>query len=980
MTRPRSRTRPAPVRRPLALALCVVLARSALAQPDAGAATAEDGAQVLARVEVVGSRIKRVDLETSQPVFVLERADIERTGLVALGDILQQVVTHGEGLNAKVNNGGDGGTRVNLRNLGANRTLVLVNGRRWVGELDGAVDLSSIPAAIVERIEILKDGASAIYGSDAIAGVINITTRKRYDGAEVRAHAGAFQQGDGQLRAYDLTLGRQLGKADLAFNLGFQEQDPVHAGDRAISAVPLYGLPANDVCAGASPTTPNGRFSLPGANNGPPIPCGGARPGFTVIEGRPGTSPADFRLFEAANESYNFAPANYLLTPQQRGSLFAQARYEFAPDLAFSSELLYNERRSSQLLAPGPLFISPEYAGALGNLGISAANLYNPFGVTLPRFARRFVESGGRRFEQDVDTWRWSAGLDGRFEVAGRSFDWDAHALRTRSAAEQRDAGVVDLQRVANGLGPSFLDAQGVPRCGVPGNVIDGCVPLNLFGGAGSITPEMIRYIAVEGRQLTSGSLTGYAANVGGDLWQLPAGPLGLATGYEYRRESGRFDPDPLYIRGQAGGGVVNFLPTRGQTSVGEAYLELNVPLLSDRPFAELLELNLAARHSDYSNFGSTTNGKAGFRWKPHADLLVRGNWSQGFRAPSVLELFEGTVSGGGGQFQDPCHPGTTPSAAVRANCAAAGVPAQFDLPDFTNTTTGGNAALLPETAVTRTLGLVYSPSWLTGLDLYLDWYRVALDQPIGALESQAIVNRCYVLGDPAACERITRNAAGQLFLVDATRQNVATGFESEGFDFTLDWRMQTRIGRWRVRADTAYVDYFGDRGRPARLTRSEDGTLLLGNTVGTRTRIDIFGAEWRIKSNVELGWSRGAWSASATGRYFSPLEETCQSILAYAQSRQQPQFRALCDDADRVVDLDGDGIGDPAGVRSVESAWYLDLQGAWETPWKARLALGVRNAAGRDPPVSYAAGANSFHPAYDIPGRYWYVDYTQRF
>ena len=970
-------------RNALALAVLAALAAHGRAHAtDAAAdATGPDGAAQLGRVEVVGSRIKRVDIETSQPVLVLERADIDRTGLVTVSEVLQQIVVNGSNLNSRINNGNDGQARVSLRNLGPNRTLVLVNGRRWVPELDGAVDLSTIPLPIVERIEVLRDGASAIYGSDAIAGVINITTRRNYEGAEAHAYLGTWEQGDGRTYSTDFTIGTGRERANVALNVMYQKQEPVFAGDREISAVPVYGLPGNDTCAGASTTTPAGRFVVPGRNNGPqPTRCvPGMTPGLTPIEGTSGANPSEFRFFDTRTDGFNFAPANYLLTPSERLSLYAQGRYELSGSMAFSTDVLVSERRSNQLLAPAPIMINPAFAGALGNTSISANNLYNPFGVPIQRFQRRFAESGGRRFAQDVDGYRYSGGFDGVFPLFGREFSWEAHALYARNEQAEISQGGVNLVNVATALGPSFVDALGVPRCGTPTNTIADCVPLDLFG-AGSITPAMAEYIAAITQSSAETELTSYAANLTGDLFELPAGPLGMATGYEYRRARGSFQPDALLASGRLGIGGSDILPTSGGYSVDEAYLELNLPLLSEKPFAEIVELSLAARYSDYSNFGDTVNAKAGFRWKPHASLLLRGNWSEGFRAPSVNELFQGAQSGIGDPLNDPCQPMEgEPTAAVRARCIALGVPLQYEQPEVTNLTFGGNPGLQPETAVTRTLGLVYSPSWLGGLDLYIDWYNITIDESIGALDAQALVNRCYTLFDDGACERVTRNEQGQLFIVDATLQNLRQGTETEGFDVTVNWRRTTTWGKFNVRWDTAYVDYYGEKGRPPRLTPTGDGTLLLGNVVATLRGDDFFTGTWRIKSNVVLSWSRGDWSAALTGRYFSPLEESCDRSVAYANNRGA-QYLDRCDDLDRVVDLDGDGIGDPAPTHEVDEVWFFDLQAGWDAPWNAHLTAGVRNAFDRDPPAAHNAFANSFDPAYDIPGRFWYLEYTQRF
>src|SRR5688500_11356686 len=224
----------------------------------------QDDAEELETITVVGSRIKRTDIETSQPVFVIEREDLQKTGLVSVGDVLQKLTTSGQTINTTYNNGGDGSTLVDLRNLGSNRTLVLVNSRRWVSSLGGSVDLNTIPVAVIERVEVLKDGASAIYGSDAIAGVINITTRDTYDGAEAQAYISESEEGDGRNQAYDFTIGSSTDRASALVNVSYVKQEPIFAGDRPISAVPTQGIPATNVNAGASSSTRFGRFDGPG--------------------------------------------------------------------------------------------------------------------------------------------------------------------------------------------------------------------------------------------------------------------------------------------------------------------------------------------------------------------------------------------------------------------------------------------------------------------------------------------------------------------------------------------------------------------------------------------------------------------------------------------------------------------------------------------------------------------------------------------
>ena len=264
---------PCPVSRapcPAFLTLLLVVAVPAVAQE----ADVDVETDTLDRIEVVGSRIKRVDVESSEPVIVLEREQLERSGLMSVGDILQDLTVHGAALNTTVNNGGDGTTRIDLRNLGPQRTLVLVDGRRWIPGIDGSVDLNSIALAVVERIEVLKDGASALYGSDAIAGVVNITTRKDFDGIEARAYYGESGHGDGRMQSYDASFGAAGERTRVSASLSYLKQAKIMAGDREISAVPVFGLPPNDTAAGASPFTPNGLIGFGARGSCPYDPSG----------------------------------------------------------------------------------------------------------------------------------------------------------------------------------------------------------------------------------------------------------------------------------------------------------------------------------------------------------------------------------------------------------------------------------------------------------------------------------------------------------------------------------------------------------------------------------------------------------------------------------------------------------------------------------------------------------------------------------
>ncbi|HET9819028.1 MAG TPA: TonB-dependent receptor [Rhodanobacteraceae bacterium] len=921
--------------------------------------------KTLDTVVVTGTHIRGVDLETEHPVLTLDRQAIQRTGLSGVAEVVQSlVVANGQSLNRNINNGTNGELRVNLRSLGSNRTLVLVNGRRWASAVDGAVDLSAIPLALVERIDVLKDGASAIYGSDAIGGVVNIITRQRFTGTELGLYAGETDHGDGRSRHADFGFGRSGDKWNVAFGLDWGDEDPVMASARTISSVPRVGLPLG---ATGSAASQYGVFGVPG--------IGGA----VLIKGRQGTSPDDFRSLDPATDlNYNFVPYNYLRTPQQRRAGFGQFRWEFSPTLAFSADALFNQRRSAQQLAPPTVFISSRLLpGTTQAFDVAADNVYNPFGVPVFAVNTRWPDDEPRRFEQSVDTARFHLGLDGLVDFLGRDWVWNLDATRTRAAKSEFAGPYADNEKLQLAVGPSFRDADGVARCGTPDDVIEGCVPLDVFTGPGRFTQAMLDYVNVDIQNHTRASTDELDFNATTTLADLPAGALAFAAGLERRLERGEDDPDPLIESGRANGTGVTYGPTEGAYAINEAYLEFDIPLLSGKPLVHALDVNLATRWSDYSLFGGTNNSRVGLRWKPVENLLFRSTWAQGFRAPSILDLFGGPIVGPAGLF-DPCveEQGYSPPAAVAAHCLADGVPPDAPPPTATFETSGSNRDLVPETSRSLTAGLVYSPAWWPGFDASLDWYRIRIHNAIGNPGGQYFVDACYVDNDPAACTHITRasggESTGELLHVDSTMQNLPGGLETEGWDFGLSWKRTTRFGSLDLRWDSAYVSYWGAIGQPARGTPLPDGSLASGNVAGKSD--PLYGVIWRLRSVATLAWQRGVWGASITGRYFSPIVEDCRVVTQVAGFVGDPSLESLCSDPNHVED------GIPAPRNRVGAVTYVDLETSWNAPWQARLAFGIRNAFDRDPPVAYSVVANSFFPDYDIPGRFFYLAYRQRF
>ena len=942
-------------------------AQEATATPPAAAA-----AQQMETVEVIGSHISRVDVETQHPVFTLDRPDIERTGLSNISEVIQQIVFNGQTLNRNINNGGNGEALANLRSLGFNRTLVLLNGQRFVTDIGGAVDLSAIPLTMVDRVEVLLDSASAIYGSDAIAGVINIVTRKDYDGGEFAGYFGQTDHDDGESRLFDLSYGRKGDGWSAAAGIEYGDNDPIFAGNRAISAVPVYGLPPG---ATGSMFTPNA-WLLPLSLYEDQTP-------LRLIDGLPGTSPGDFRLVDNATDRYNYAPLNYLQTPQQRRAVFAQGRYEFSSSFAFVGDALMTQRRSSQQLAPPAVSFNAADIGQPDGFGISADNVYNPFGEEVVLVTRRFAESGPRVTQQTADTSRLHVGLDGAFTLAERNFTWSADAIGTQVRVREYTTAYADNSKLALAVGPSYFDASGVAHCGTPDAPVPDCVPMNFFGPPGSITPAMLDYVnANETNRTTNESYVFDAHASTNELATLPAGGLAFAAGIQYRRESGSQINDPLRASGNENGNGTSSESTSGAYSVQEAYVEFDAPLLAERSFAKSLDFTIGTRYSNYTNFGGTTNSQLGLRWKPVDDLLVRANYAEGFRAPAITELYGGANRGPSGPT-DPCdqiNNDPPPTAAVLARCAQLGVPADVNS-QFQNTTLlqGGNRQLQPETSRGGGVGVVYVPEWLHGLDLSLDGYHIKVRDAIVEPDEQAIVDACYLYNHDAECAKIVRSPLdGTIHQITALYENLPGGIETEGYDFTLNWKHETAAGLFGLHWVTNYVDYFGEIGQPKAGSTHPDGSIAVGNTAGlsSPTASGYFGVIWHWRSQLSLSWEKDAWSASITGRYFGSIDEDCSAVTRTARRTHDPSLLGLCSNPGEMKLIGGVAVP----LNRVPSVTFADIEGSWASPWGAHVTLGVRNAFDRTPPVSFSAFANSFFPDYDLPGRFWYARYRQGF
>ncbi|MCG7811887.1 TonB-dependent receptor [Alteromonas sp. MCA-1] len=896
----------------------------------------EEAADAVEKIEVTGSRIRRTDIEGANPVTVMSRVDIEKFGVTSIGDVLQAIPSAGSAINTNNNNGGNGTTTINIRGIGSNRTLVLVNGKRWAPGLGGSVDLNNIPAAIIERIEVLKDGASAVYGSDAIAGVVNIITRQDFEGVQASGYVGQWDEGDGNKEQWDIGFGTANDKGNVYFNISYVEEEPTLAGDREISAVPTFGTPEG---FGGSSAPPQGRF-------------------FTFDQdgnafSQQGDGNGGLEPWVEPTSRFNFAPFNYLSTPQERTNIYTQARYELTDNVSVNVTGFYGNRKSEQALAPTPLFIGT----AFGDTGftLSADNPFSPydFDVTTDQdvldadpnaremflFGRRMMEAGFRSFKQNVDQFQFNGGFDGVFEFADREFFWDVNYTYADITQNTSTEGLLNMDRVARAIGD-------------PANCTGDCVPLNLFGGApevigeGSITQEMLDYITFTAQDELNSSLESYSANISGEVMELPAGYLAFAAGYEKRWQSGYDQPDAIIAAGITSGNAR--LPTSGAFSVEEAYLELAVPLLSDMPGVEQLDLELATRYSDYSNFGDTTNSKVGLKWRINDDLLVRGTWSEAFRAPSLTELFSGN-SDAFPPLTDPCNGG----AAANPNLpGCAGIPASYQQPNSQiRITTGGNAKLQAEEAESFTYGFVYSPEAVEGLSITFDVFDIEVDNAVSSVGAQTILNACAETGE-TLCSLITRGSGGNV--VDLFNGQINLGGQTtSGFDYNVAYNFETEYGDFRVNWDGTYIDE-----RSLIVVDPVSGTSETFNDAGQAGDRDVVP---RLRTNLSLTWNYDDWTANWLMRYIGNTTELCQ--IDGGELDQQ-----LCSDPVDPAAEEGNSFNE------LEAMAYHDVSLGYAVNDNLRITVGVNNLFDTDPEVSYSTFANSFDPSmYEIPGQFFY-------
>ncbi len=925
----------------LAFAARAVACLAGLLLPAAGfAAGAPDGDTII----VTGSRIVRPGLAAPGPVAVISAAQIAATNTVTVEQILSTNPQFAPGSSGASNNPGDGAATVDLRGLGAKRTLVLVDGQRLpYYDAGGAVDLNLIPTVLIKNIQVLTGGASAVYGSDAIAGVVNVVLDDRFTGVRIDSGAQITGHGDGATRDISAAAGFTLGtRGHFVVAGNWARRDSVTLGQRAFSSSVLCSNDNASFC-GSTNTTPS-VFDIPGIGSRQVTPAG---------------------ALDSTIQGYNYNPVNYAQIPLDRYGATALWHYDLTDDVAFKGRALVQHTKVVTALAPTatagiPFVIDPANpllsAGERAAFFDTSANpdlFIMPDGSSVIGIRRRIVETGARIETHTTTTWQIAAGLHGRI---GADLTWDASA----AYAEVRKFNLLtnDLYYPALAQALDVVPGpSGQAQCRNAGARAAGCVPLNVFATA-PLAPAALGFVLRDATEAVKTSQFVAEAGVTGDLrWltsPLAKHPAAMAAGFAYRRETS----DTAVNSDYASGYLIYYgqganIPGKSY-DVKEAWLETRMPLVEDRPGLRRLAIEAGYRYAHYSSAGGASAFKFGGEWSPLAGLTLHGGWQRAVRAPNFAELDLPHTAGIGNLGTDPCA-GSGLAAPIAKICLAQGAPlaaiGQIPAPDGgqINAFYGGNPNLKPERARTITVGTVIAPMQLRALTLGADYYDIRIANAIVAAPTALTINQCFVIErDPngPACRRIVRNPLdGSLsgdpsVGVPAFFDNVAV-LRTRGIDVNLAWRG----------GDPARFQYAFDFRGTRQITAYQ---IVNGQTVQCVGR---FGAscdtptpKWKHLASLTVGWPK------------ITLATRWRMIGGSAQ-----------DSSTNIL------------TARIPSVHYWDETATFALTKAIDLSVGVLNLADREPPIigdtsgAASSAGSTFPTTYDMLGRTFFVRATAR-
>ena len=940
-----------------------------------GAATLADVAQAQdsQRIEVTGSRLTRVNVDSPTPTLVLDSSSFSNLGMENFADLATQLPqfapSFGESRTQSTFSGvaSSGLNLANLRHLGSFRTLVLINGRRVPGgsSTSSSVDFNNLPTANIERIEIITGGASAVYGSDAVAGVINIITKKNFSGIEVGASYGEASAGDNRNPSGHLMIGGKIGDRGRGLlTIQVDNQGQVSCKDRYLCAEDF---------AWTDPTTPirgpsaysgvglGGRFFV-GANS------------YTRRNGSFTDASGNLIPFNVALDGYNRNADRDIAIPTKRMVAAAELETEVTKGVKAFAELNYGktsvdskfEGHPFQSQAAGSLFgtlqasipvNNPYIPTALRN-AIAAYNA-NPANaatqITELTWWQRLNDAGGPRgASSDRDTVRVAAGLKGELDTLfglGNSWRWELSHVYGQTKVNLGTEGLVNTSNLYYGLRVEPDPANpGQYRCADAGARAQGCVPINPFA---DYTSAMQAALRIGSQAMGRSAIDDTVASISGSLMELPAGSLRTAVGIERRTFSGYLDYDVVVNKGLATGNTISDVD-KNKTTTDEVFVEALVPILADKPFVKSLNLEGAFRTSKADKFDYNT-WKIGGDWEPVSGLRFRAMKARAVRAP-----LPGELSGGGltaGVVNDPCTAARRNLNPTRAaNCAADGVPAGYTpaltIEQGVTGQTGGNPNLGPEVGTTLTYGLVWTPSFAKGLSVTIDRFDIDVDKIITTVSRQIAVNKCYDTTDRLLCGAVTRGtnpllpgATYVLTSVNEQLQNVASqSIAGVDIDVRYSFKLPAAMGDM----DVSWISTIYDKATLVPLADS-DPVNLLGQAGGSTSDQGFI----RFTSNVTSTWKWNRFTTTWNLRHIGR------------------------------ADMDPSSRED--GFPQIGSHTYHNLRFGYNFAKDSEVFAGVTNVFNKQPPLfgSGRSGTQALDTVpgyYDVFGRSWYVGLRAKF
>jgi outer membrane receptor protein involved in Fe transport len=970
----------------------------------AAVAQDQDDDTSIEEVVVTGTRIRNPNISSSSPVTVLTGAEIDSRGITRIEDLINTLPQAFAAQGANLANGGSGAATVDLRGLSADRTLVLVDGKRlpFGDPQDVAVDLNQIPAQLVERIDILTGGASAVYGSDALAGVVNFIMKRDFEGLQFDLQGGVFQSGnsnkagldalsrtsfdvpdsiiDGRILDINFIAGTGLGdgEGNVTAWFGFRDVNEITWGARAFSACAFGAGDPRFECVGSSTTSPARLtdFGLAAVSFDllafDPVTGGDARP--IVLSGSP-------------NDTYNFGPLNHLQRPDRRFTFGAMGHYEISNDVEFFFETSFTDDRTDNQIAPSGTFfatgtincdhpfLTPNQFAAIctangftnnpGQTVFDANGVASGFDTATLYIGRRNVEGGGRKQIQRHTTFRAVGGFRGEL---GDAFTYEVFGQFANVIFAATALNDISIAKLAQALNVRIDPNTGNAACQ---GVIDGtgnpaCVPYDIFSIGGTPSDAAINFIIEPAFDKGNIVQKVYGGTINGDLgtygFTSPMAETGvqIVAGFEYREDQIDRSPDATSIAGGLTGTGGASPPIDAAVDLYEFYTEVAIPIVEGAEFADELTLTAAFRFSDFASTGGQSTFAGGLSWTPIPDIRFRAQFQRAVRSPNVLELFRAqgnnlfdlTDPDGDGIF-DPCA-GATPFYSA-AQCANQGVTAaqygsvadnpagQFNL------LIGGNPDLNVESSDTYTVGVIVTPSALPGLTLSVDYFDIKVEDFIGTVPPGLAIDKCALTGDPFFCSLIQRDAGGGLFVNGATswvvNTNLNTGsLATSGIDVNAAYSVE--VGEYGSLLMSFVGTYLLDLS-----TEALPGEVPFDCTGFYGASCGIPNPEWRHRflATWETPWS---FNLTTTWRYHG------------------------------AVDLFPGGSA-PTNLNAHFAAEnFVDLQVSVDVKENARLRFGINNLLDNDPPLSSVVGtapgnANTYPQVYDANGRFVFLGLT---